>query len=91
MRKLMKKLMEKRMEKLKTEFVYSGQEKDEIPKDVQHLIVADGQAMIPNYAFWDLPSLETVTMSSSVKEIGGWAFFWCTKQANVHIQKGLIS
>src|SRR5210317_562511 len=72
-----------------TLFFYTGQARDEIPENVKHLVVADGQVMIPERAFKDHPSLETVTMSSSVKEIGYRAFYGCTNLAYVYVQKGL--
>ena len=43
-------------------------------EDVRHIVVADGVTRIGNYAFYDMPNLQSVTLPGSLKEIGDFAF-----------------
>ena len=72
-------------------FVYRGQSKDQIPTDVEHLIVHASVPEIPRAAFWQLPSLQKVEIESgATKKIGALAFGRCMHLLDVVIPDTLV-
>lgn len=45
-----------------------------IRDQVQHIVIAEGVTRIGNYAFYDMPNLQTVRFPDSLREIGDFAF-----------------
>jgi hypothetical protein len=53
------------------------------PRNVVHLIVAEGVTEIPEYLFEETKQLETIVFSKSVTIIGSLAFYWCINLRSV--------
>ena len=70
-------------------FVYNGQSRDQIPEDVEHLIVDSSVEEIPPEAFRRFGSLAKVEIKSGVQTIGQMAFRGCTNLTEVAIQSGV--
>ena len=68
-------------------FTLTPDNADSIPRNVVHLIVAEGVTEIPDNLcdsrFKRFRSLETVVFAKSVAVIGSHAFHWCTKLKSV--------
>ena len=54
-------------------------------KSVKQIIIGDGVTTIGDYAFWDCPSLTSVTIPNSVTTIGKEAFYKCSSLKSVTI------
>ena len=71
-------------------FVYNGQSRDQIPEDVEHLIVDSSVEEIPPIAFRWIGSLAKVEIKSGVQTIGRMAFFECNNLAEVVIPSTVV-
>lgn len=60
-----------------------------IRDDVKHIVVADGVERIGNYAFYDMPNLQTVTFPDSLREIGDFAFWKAEKLTGISLPASL--
>ena len=62
-----------------------------IPKDNLKTIVIEGGTAIAEAAFRDRESLTSVTIGSSVTEIGNWAFGYCTNMTSLTISNSVTT
>ena len=70
-------------------FVYNEQSRDQIPEDVEHLIVDSSVEEIPPRAFRRIGSLAKVEIKSGVQTIGQLAFCQCEDLQKVVLSMGL--
>ena len=71
-------------------FVYNGQSRDQIPEDVEHLIVDSSVEEIPPRAFRRIGSLAKVEIKSGVQTIGQMAFSGCDNLTEVVIPSTVV-
>ena len=74
---------------MKDVFVWDGTSK--VPKDVEHVRIADGVTSIADRAFAWCESLKSVTIPNSVKTIGDRALRYCTGLKSINIPYGVIT
>ena len=70
--------MSNESEKVRIDFVYKGQPKDEIPRNITNLVVDDSVTEIEDHAFLECRALESATLNEGLKRIGKYAFQSCT-------------
>ena len=58
---------------------------------IEHLVIPDGTEKIPREAFKGYRNLVSVSVPSSVREIGEFAFADCEKLERVTLHEGLVS
>jgi hypothetical protein len=67
------------------DFIYTGQENDDIPVDVIRVIVHPSVSVIRGRAFLSRSNLTTVLLSEGLEEIGEEAFAYCTSLREILI------
>lgn len=58
---------------------------------VKEVLIANGVTSIGVRAFWDCPSLTSITIPSSVTSIGDYAFWLCRSLSSITISEGVTS
>ena len=69
-------------------FLYTGDECS-VPEDVISVRFKEGLQTIEDEAFRDCSSLESITLPSTVTEIGIYAFYGCSNLREVAFNDGL--
>ena len=70
-------------------FEYTERDRGCVPKDITRVRFNDGLQKIGNKAFHDCKSLKSITLPSTVTEIGIGAFHGCSKLRVVTLNEGL--
>ena len=69
-------------------FEYTGDDCS-VPKDITSVRFSEGLQMIEAEAFYDCKSLESISLPSTVTEIGENVFYGCSNLREVTLNEGL--
>jgi hypothetical protein len=72
-------------------YFYQGLDKEKVPKDVTHAIVAGSVAIIKRMAFFECRHLVSIIMDDNVRRIEERSFFGCTALRIIQLSKTLES
>lgn len=57
--------------------------------DIKHVVVEEGVTSIPDEAFYNCVNIESISLPSTLKEIGYWAFRGCENLHEIDIPEGV--
>ena len=75
----------------RTLYIFSDSYSDEIPADVQCVIIGDAVTSIGDYAFSGCTSLKSIAIPDSVTSIGSRAFYGCDSLTSIAIPDSVTS